>query len=46
MPRERNKILVCFEDYPALFLYHCYNLEHEDIGMMSNYLVVEIPDSV
>ena len=39
MPGERIKILVRFGDYPGLFLYHCHNLEHEDLGMMRNYLV-------
>jgi FtsP/CotA-like multicopper oxidase with cupredoxin domain len=39
MPGERIKILVKFGDYPGLFLYHCHNLEHEDTGMMRNYLV-------
>jgi FtsP/CotA-like multicopper oxidase with cupredoxin domain len=39
MPGERIKILVDFEDYPGLFLYHCHNLEHEDMGMMRNYYV-------
>ncbi len=39
MPGERIKLLVRFEDYPGLFLYHCHNLEHEDMGMMRNYLV-------
>jgi len=39
MPGERIRILVPFEDYPGLFLYHCHNLEHEDMGMMRNYLV-------
>jgi FtsP/CotA-like multicopper oxidase with cupredoxin domain len=39
MPGERIKILVRFEDYPGLFLYHCHNLEHEDMGMMRNYYV-------
>ncbi len=23
----------------GLFLYHCHNLEHEDMGMMRNFLV-------
>ena len=40
MPGERIKILVRFEDYSGLFLYHCHNLEHEDMGMMRNYMVV------
>ena len=39
MPGERIKILVNFDDYPGLFLYHCHNLEHEDMGMMRNYFV-------
>jgi FtsP/CotA-like multicopper oxidase with cupredoxin domain len=41
MPGERIKILVDFEDYPGMFLYHCHNLEHEDMGMMRNYFVRE-----
>ena len=39
MPGERVRILVRFGDYPGLFLYHCHNLEHEDMGMMRNYLI-------
>ena len=39
MPGERIRILVDFSDYPGLFLYHCHNLEHEDMGMMRNYFV-------
>jgi FtsP/CotA-like multicopper oxidase with cupredoxin domain len=39
MPGERIRILVDFEDYPGMFLYHCHNLEHEDMGMMRNYFV-------
>ena len=41
MPGERIKILVDFDDYPGMFLYHCHNLEHEDMGMMRNYFVKE-----
>lgn len=37
MPGEQVKLLVKFENYPGLFLYHCHNLEHEDLGMMRNY---------
>jgi FtsP/CotA-like multicopper oxidase with cupredoxin domain len=39
MPGERIRLLVRFGDYPGLFLYHCHNLEHGDMGMMRNYLV-------
>jgi FtsP/CotA-like multicopper oxidase with cupredoxin domain len=41
MPGERVKILTRFDDYPGLFLYHCHNLEHEDMGMMRNYYIRE-----
>jgi blue copper oxidase len=39
MPGERVKILLKFEDFTGLYLYHCHNLEHEDLGMMRNYRV-------
>ncbi|NOY99558.1 MAG: multicopper oxidase domain-containing protein [Chloroflexi bacterium] len=39
MPGERVKVLLRFEDFTGLYLYHCHNLEHEDMGMMRNYLV-------
>jgi len=39
MPGESIRIMVDFEDYPGLYLYHCHNLEHEDMGMMRNYYV-------
>jgi FtsP/CotA-like multicopper oxidase with cupredoxin domain len=39
MPGERAKILLKFEDYEGLYLYHCHNLEHEDLGLMRNYRV-------
>jgi FtsP/CotA-like multicopper oxidase with cupredoxin domain len=40
MPGERVRILLRFEDYTGLFLYHCHMLEHEDTGLMRNYRVV------
>ncbi|MBI3041788.1 MAG: multicopper oxidase domain-containing protein [Betaproteobacteria bacterium] len=39
MPGERVKVLMKFEDYTGIYLYHCHILEHEDLGMMRNYLV-------
>ena len=39
MPGERVKLLLKFEEYEGLYLYHCHNLEHEDQGMMRNFLV-------
>jgi FtsP/CotA-like multicopper oxidase with cupredoxin domain len=40
MPGERARLLLRFEDFSGLYLYHCHNLEHEDLGMMRNYRVV------
>lgn len=39
MPGEQIRIMVNFDDHSGLFLYHCHNLEHEDMGMMRNYYV-------
>ena len=39
MPGERIKLLMKFEPYSGLFVYHCHNLEHEDRGMMRNYRI-------
>ncbi|ABE45412.1 multicopper oxidase family protein [Polaromonas sp. JS666] len=41
MPGERVRLLLGFTDYPGLFPYHCHMLEHEDSGLMRNYLVKE-----
>jgi suppressor of ftsI len=38
LPGEKVTLLKRF-DNPGLFLYHCHNLEHEDMGMMRNFLV-------
>ena len=37
MPGERVKVLRRFGDFTGLFIYHCHNLEHEDMGMMRNF---------
>jgi len=39
MPGERVKVLIRFEDFEGLYLIHCHNLEHEDQGMMRNFLI-------
>jgi FtsP/CotA-like multicopper oxidase with cupredoxin domain len=39
MPGEVVRVLVKFDHYAGLYLYHCHNLEHEDGGMMRNYRV-------
>ncbi|MGR8930063.1 MAG: multicopper oxidase domain-containing protein [Gammaproteobacteria bacterium] len=39
MPGEEIQIIKPFQDYKGLFLYHCHNLEHEDLGMMRQFLI-------
>ena len=39
MPGEVVRVLVKFDHYVGMYLYHCHNLEHEDGGMMRNYRV-------
>ncbi|NOQ34440.1 MAG: multicopper oxidase domain-containing protein, partial [Methylococcaceae bacterium] len=39
MPGEEVEIIKPFEDFKGLFLYHCHNLEHEDLGMMRQFYV-------
>jgi FtsP/CotA-like multicopper oxidase with cupredoxin domain len=38
-PTETVKVAVRFSAHRGLFLLHCHNLEHEDVGMMLNVLV-------
>jgi blue copper oxidase len=40
LPGEQVEVAVRFF-YPGVFLLHCHNLEHEDMGMMTNYEVME-----
>ncbi len=37
MPGEEVEIVKPFQDFKGLFLYHCHNLEHEDLGMMRQF---------
>lgn len=39
MPGEKVTLLKPFNDFKGLFMYHCHNLEHEDLGMMRDFLV-------
>lgn len=39
-PGERAEFMLKFGPYPGLFLMHCHNLEHEDMGMMRNYQIL------
>ncbi len=40
MPGEEIEVIKPFQDYKGLFLYHCHNLEHEDLGMMRQFKIV------
>jgi FtsP/CotA-like multicopper oxidase with cupredoxin domain len=37
---ETVEVLIRFEAYRGLYLLHCHKLEHEDMGMMSNFEVI------
>ncbi|MGR9044592.1 MAG: multicopper oxidase family protein [Gammaproteobacteria bacterium] len=39
MPGEEVHIIKPFQDYKGLFLFHCHNLEHEDLGMMRQFYI-------
>ncbi len=37
---ERTRVLARFEGYRGRYVFHCHNLEHEDMMMMANFEVV------
>jgi len=37
---ETVDVLIRFDGYRGLYLLHCHKLEHEDMGMMTNFEVV------
>jgi FtsP/CotA-like multicopper oxidase with cupredoxin domain len=39
-PGERVRLLLKFGPFKGLFLYHCHNLEHEDLGLMRNFRLI------
>jgi FtsP/CotA-like multicopper oxidase with cupredoxin domain len=38
--RETVEVLIRFDGHRGLYLMHCHKLEHEDMGMMANFVVV------
>ena len=38
-PGESVRIIKPFGDFKGAFMYHCHNLEHEDMGMMRQFIV-------
>lgn len=39
LPRETVRLLLHFDRQAGTYMYHCHNLEHEDMGMMGQYQV-------
>jgi len=39
LPRETVRLLLHFNKQAGVYMYHCHNLEHEDMGMMGTYVV-------
>ena len=39
MPGDEVVIAMSFEDYTGIYMYHCHFLEHEDEGMMGQFLI-------
>ncbi len=39
-PGQAAEILVRFDGYRGRYVFHCHNLEHEDMSMMANFEVV------
>ncbi len=38
-PAEAVEIITRFTGYPGRYVFHCHNLEHEDMAMMANLVV-------
>jgi len=39
-PNRKVSVAIRFEDYRGKYVFHCHNLEHEDMAMMANFQVV------
>jgi FtsP/CotA-like multicopper oxidase with cupredoxin domain len=39
LPGEQVEVIATFDRFRGLYLMHCHNLEHEDMGMMINFLI-------
>ncbi len=38
-PGDKTRFITRFQSYPGVFMYHCHLLEHEDNGMMGQFLI-------
>jgi spore coat protein A len=39
LPGQTAAIIMRFDGYPGRYVFHCHNLEHEDMAMMANFSV-------
>jgi FtsP/CotA-like multicopper oxidase with cupredoxin domain len=39
-PAQTLKIIMRFDGYKGRYVFHCHNLEHEDMAMMGNFEVI------
>ena len=39
LPGETCEVAVRFTDHAGRYVFHCHNLEHEDMAMMANFSV-------
>ncbi|MFD2796646.1 multicopper oxidase domain-containing protein [Promicromonospora vindobonensis] len=39
-PGEAVEVIARFDGYRGRYMYHCHNVEHEDMGMMGDFEVV------
>ncbi|MBK24593.1 MAG: bilirubin oxidase [Halobacteriovorax sp.] len=40
MPGDRVQVIKRFNTFKGTFIYHCHNLEHEDMSMMRNFKII------
>ena len=40
LPGMKVQVIMRFLDFTGIYVYHCHNLEHEDMGMMRNFEVI------
>ncbi len=40
-PGEKVKVAMTFLPYSGMYMYHCHILEHEDMTMMRNYMIMD-----
>jgi len=40
-PGERVRVAMQFSPYTGMYMYHCHILEHEDMTMMRNYMIMD-----